>query len=53
MGQGDVCLEETFVFMESMPMLSSGDFGDELLVQIESLLRSRSDDVAAAHGGMV
>jgi len=52
-GHEEASPEEILVIVESMSMPSSEDFDDEQLVQIDRFLRTRLDDVAAAHGGNV
>ena len=52
-GQEEASAEQILLIVENMSMPFSEDFEDEQLVQIDRFLRTRLDDVAAAHGGNV
>lgn len=53
MGHEEASSHEILEIVKNLSMPSSEDFDDEPVVQIDRLLRTRLDDVAASHGGTV
>jgi len=52
-GHEEASSHEILEIVKNLSMPSSEDFDDEPVVQIDRLLRTRLDDVAASHGGTV